>query len=442
MIGRCDVVPGNQKGSGLVLAILIIVALFVLGSSLAFLTRTDVNISKHQTQSIEALYVAEAGVEEAVERLALTYPTDITVNGSTFNAAIRDTVVPFNPNWHARIFLCRPGLAPAAGENEYHTATVQSASDWLTYSSASDPDLAVNIEHKWVDRNGDGTRQANEIVRYDASKIPPQNFTTGDVVETITVTGEKATARRQVRAEVTRYPLNVNAKAALLSDGPVDLKGNVGVCGHNHDLLTEVYSDIPSDCRDYVACTHQNNSTTCVPAGCLCGTMTTGDIIDSGHSTNLFGSPATNTDSTNTFYTLAQTLGITQAEVDEILAQADWHSANDADPLDGITYIDGDASDAEKFNNVDGSGLLYVTGDLEITGNFTWKGLIYVEGDLGIKGTAWILGAIVVKGDTYAEAVNFGAGTPTVLYSSDALDFYLKQNLKYVKIAWKETGGL
>lgn len=437
-------VLGNEKGTGLVLAILIVVALFVLGTSLAFLTRTDMNISKHQTMYVEALYVAEAGAEEVLERLALRDPTDVTVNGSTFNAAIRDTAMPVDPDWKARVFLCHPGAAPAAGAHEYHTVTVQSAADWLAYSSPNDLDRAINIEHKWVDRNGDGVRQSNELMRYDSAKIPPQNFVSGDIIEVVTVTGTKATAKRQIKVEATRYPLNVNAKAALLSDGPVDLRGNVGVCGHDHDLFTPEYSDIDADCKDYVACTHINNSASCIVSGCLTGTMTTGDYIDAGPSTNLFGSPATNTDSTNTFYSLAQTLGITQQEVDEILSQADWHSANDnsGGDLDGITYIMGDASDSEKFSNRDGSGLLYVTGKMEVSGNFTWKGLIYVEGDLEIKGEAWILGAIVVKGDVDAEAVNFGAGTPTVLYSSEALNFYLKENLKYVKIGWKETGGL
>jgi len=431
----------NEKGTGLVLAILIIVALFVLGTSLAFLTRTDVSISKHQTQYVEAFYVAEAGIEEALARMALRFPTDISANGSTFNAAIRDTVLPANPDWTGRIFLCRPGQAPAAGEDEFHTVTVQNASDWLLYSSADDPDLAINIRHKWIDRNGDGTRDLNELVRYDASRMPPQNFVSGDLIEVVTVTGRKGTAERALLVEATRYPLNVNAKAAVLSDGPVNYRGNVAICGHNHSLYTPEYSDIPDDCRDYVDCTHQDNSTSCVVAGCVCGTMTTGDYIDYIGSTEPHGSPIDNTDSTNTFYTLAQTLGITQEEVDEILAQADWHSANESSQLDGITFIDGDATETEKFNNISGSGLLYVDGKLEITGNFAWKGLVYTEGDLEIKGTAWILGAVVVKGDLDAEAVNFGAGTPTVLYSSDALDFYLKENLKYVKIGWKETSG-
>jgi len=59
----------NENGAALVFAILIVVALFVLGSGMAILTRTDIDISRNQRQNVQALYVAEAGVEEALYRL-------------------------------------------------------------------------------------------------------------------------------------------------------------------------------------------------------------------------------------------------------------------------------------------------------------------------------------------------------------------------------------
>jgi hypothetical protein len=133
---------------------------------------------------------------------------------------------------------------------------------------------------------------------------------------------------------------------------------------------------------------------------------------------------------------LAETLGLTQPEVDEILANADWHSSRDANPLDGITYFVGDATGGETFNNCVGSGLLYVTGDLDCAGNLSWKGLIYVEGDFKITGTPWVLGAIVVRGRSdYA----FTGGDPAILFSSEAIDYYIRQHLKYVEIGWKEV---
>jgi hypothetical protein len=133
--------------------------------------------------------------------------------------------------------------------------------------------------------------------------------------------------------------------------------------------------------------------------------------------------------------TLAETLGLTQAEVDEILANADYHSSQDADPLDGITYFIGDATGAETFNNVTGSGLLYVTGNLDCSGNLLWKGLVYIEGDFKITGTPWVLGAVVVRG---VSDYGFSGGDPAVLFSTEAIEYYIRQHLKYVEIGWKE----
>jgi len=426
----------NENGMGLVLAILIVVALFVLGSALAFVTRTDVNISGHQTLYVEAVYVAEAGVEEAMERLALRDPTMVTVNGGTINAAIRDSAMPPDPNWVARIFLCAPGSQPTAAVSQVHTVTVQGDAAWLEYSSASDTLEALTIQHKWRDRDGDGLRDANEVVLYDSGSLPPENFSKGAPVEVITSLGRSAAAEREIRVEATRLPLNINVRAAVLCDLGVDVRGNVTVCGHNHAIDTPIYTGLP-DCNSY---DHPHGGT-CIEAGCLTGVMTTGDPVLSNGSTDLGGYPSpTDTLSTNAFYTLAQTLGLSQEEVDEILGEADFDDVEQVEPQEGITYVDNAAGGDAVWNTGGGSGLLYVSGDFRTTGNFYWRGLIYIEGDLVMHGTVWVLGAIVVKGVThYAD---FSAGTPTVLYSSDALDYYLRQHMKFVKIGWKETSGL
>jgi hypothetical protein len=67
-----------------------------------------------------------------------------------------------------------------------------------------------------------------------------------------------------------------------------------------------------------------------------------------------------------------------------------------------------------------------------------WRGLIYVDGDFTITGTPSIIGAVLVKGvSDYA----FSGGNPCILFSSEALDYYLRQSLHYIKIGWKETSG-
>jgi hypothetical protein len=296
---------------------------------------------------------------------------------------------------------------------------------------------ALTIEHKWKDLDGDGVREAGEIVLYDATQYPPENFLTGTPVEVITVNARSATAERQVLVEAVRFPLSVNAKAALLCDKGVDVRGNVTVCGHDHAMSMPHYTMLPA-CKNWELC---SNRTTCPTTGCLVGIMTTGADVDERGSTDLAGEPAAvDTSSSNEFYTLAQMLGMSQEDLDAILAGADYHSCAEASPQDGITYIDNaGGSEAQWTGGGNGSGLLYVTGDLKTGGNFQWKGLIYVEGDYTITGTPSIIGAVVVRG---RSDYCFSGGNPGILFSSEAIYYTRSQHLHYVRVGWKETSGL
>jgi hypothetical protein len=428
----------DERGAGLVIAILTVVALFALGMALMFITRTDVNISKHQTLHVEALYVAEAGVEEALHRLALPDPTMVTVNGASMNAAIRDTVTPYDPNWRARIFLCTPGTEPVPASGEYNTSTIQDDGSWLEYSSEDDPGTALTIEHKWQDLDGDGVRENGEIVLYDGAKYPPENFDTGSPVEVITVTARSATAERVVKVEATKFPLNVNARAALFCNEGIDVRGNVTICGHDHAMLTPHYTMFPN-CQNWEYCGPPLHSR-CVAQGCVVGARTTGDEIDRRGSTDMDGEPAAeDTSSTNQWLSLSEMLGIEPDILNEILAGADYTAPGVADPQEGITYINNAGGAEAVWNNGNGTGLLYVTGDFRTAGNFTWRGLVYVEGDFRITGTPSIIGACMVKG---VSEYCFSGGDPCILYSSEALDYFLRQHLDYVKLGWKEIGGL
>ena len=102
------------------------------------------------------------------------------------------------------------------------------------------------------------------------------------------------------------------------------------------------------------------------------------------------------------------------------------------DPLDGITYIQGDAM---INSNLTGEGLIYVTGDLQGSGNFDYKGLIYVEGDVKLTGSPWILGSMIVRGTT---DFNFSAGNAAILYSSEALMRALDSSMPVIMLSWQD----
>jgi hypothetical protein len=340
----------------------------------------------------------------------------------TFDACIRDSGSPLDPNWETRVYVPGSGTPSLAGVT--YTPTVQVASGGLDYSRSS---RYLSVRHKWIDRDGDGVRDANEIVRYDAKQFPPENFDSGSPVEVVEVEGYRGDARRRLRVETTRYPFSPNVIAALSSDRGVDVRGNVSICGHDHLATTPVNTDLSSGpCSpNWDAATGHHPAIT-----------TTGDNVDTRGSSDLLGDPAaTDTSSTNPFYSLAEALGVTQDVVDEILSRADHTTSHDGSPLDGVTYVDGDATGGEKFNNVTGSGLLYVRGDLAVSGTFEWKGLIYVEGDFTITGTPWILGGVMVRGHSdYA----FSGGSPAILYSSEMMRIALERAFDYVVLSWKE----
>jgi hypothetical protein len=408
-----------ESGNVLVVTLLVLFAISVIGATLAMVSSMDLKISGNQRTTTQSLFIAEAGLNEAIHRLSLPNPTNVTVGGWTGNAAISDSE-PYDPDWKTYIYLTAPGAAPAVGGSAVSTGTLQDSNNgYLRYSQTTGTNNVLTIEHKWEDRDGDGARDVNEIVLYDPLKIPPENFASGFPVEIITVAGHSANGERVIQAEVTKRMMIARTLGALYVDKAVKLTGNCAFCGHNHDLNTPVGTK-PNGCVAF----H-------LPSGNLPGVTSTGDVVKTQGSADVIGDPQPiDDDAGNPFYTLAEVLGLSNAEVASILARAD-NTAIVA-PLDGITYIQGDAS---INSNLVGEGLLYVTGDLKAAGSFTYTGLIYVEGDVKFTGTPWVLGSMIVRG---TSDFNFSAGNAAVLYSKDAITNVLSGIMPCIVLSWRE----
>jgi Tfp pilus assembly protein PilX len=413
----------SERGAALVVSLMLLLALGFVGAALIAMSSSDVKVAGYDRRGVQAQFAAEAGVQELLHRLAARPGGTVTANGLTFDPAIRDTAATRDPNWETRVYA-PDGTTPSTTDPSLiYTPTVQDMNDGLDYLTTD-----LSVRYKWRDVNSDGIRDANEIVLYDASAVPPENLTHGFPVLVIEADGNRGTANRRIRAEATRFPFTPNVLAAISSDNGVDLTGNVKICGHDHDPNTPVGTTLESP----TPCSPTYDEAT----GHLPAVTTTGDPVDTGGSSSLLGFPAvTDTSSTNPFYTLAESFGVSQDIIDDMLARADYTSANDGNPLNGVVYVNGDATGGETFNGTTGSGLIYVDGDLDIAGGFEWTGLIYAEGDIKITGTPWILGAVIARGSTsYA----FGGGNPGILYSSEAIRLAMESAFNYVILSWKE----
>jgi hypothetical protein len=409
----------NERGNVLVIALLLVFATFIIGSMLAMMSGTDLKIAGNQELGTEAQFAAEAGLAEAVHRISVPNPTNAVVGGSTINISLADDVKPYDPAYKAYITMSSAGNPTKTG-SIFTAGTLQDLSgDPIAYSHPSGTNEVITIEHKWDDLDGDGVREVGEIVLYDPAQVPPENFTKGNPVDVITVTGRKAASRKTVQVEVTRLRLLAKTLGALYTDKAVEVKGTSDFCGWNHDINTPV-GTTPNACFAY----HLGD-------GHLSGVTTTGDTVTKKGSADIEGSPnPTNTDPANPWYTLAEVLGLTQGDVNEILANADHTSV--VKNLDGVTYLQGNhTANATTI----GHGLLYCTGDLSINGGFKYWGLIYVEGDCKITGTPWIEGTVIVKG---TSDFNFNAGNAGLLYSEDAISQYVGLLMPMVTIAWRD----
>lgn len=123
----------GQRGIALATVLVFLVVLSLVAFLAAALTRTDVQVVNNTQNEKEAFFVAEAGITEALLRLELANPTDVTVDGGTFNAAI--TPNGNDPAWQALILFS--GTGPIVTGSTLTTPTIQPAATRLAYSTAS-----------------------------------------------------------------------------------------------------------------------------------------------------------------------------------------------------------------------------------------------------------------------------------------------------------------
>ncbi len=391
----------------LVIAMLVLLVLSLL--SIVMMAGVAVNrqVAGKSLMMRKALNTADAGVGEAISHLR---------NGDASMSLA-------NPRSTAQIFLAPAGSVPVVGTDTTAIPTGQPAGAWLPYSTATKSPNVLTIAYKT-----DAARSV--IYRYDSTKNPAIQTTSGLPIYEITSTGTAGTAKRTIVTDVIAKPIYAQAKGALAAGLDVSYVGNAVVCGFNHSANTPVGTGANG----------RGNAPDCAPyevgSGDLVATWSTGNISGGGASGVTGNAPVNLPNQTGFYAGPWQMLGMTQAEFISYVGAPVTNPAS----LNGIVYIDNDAvmgnqSASAAFHGATGEGLLYVDGNLTLNAGFTYTGLIYVEGDLKLNGQAWILGAMVVRGVSTIK-MNGGA---TILYSSDAITQKLGQyGGAYTTLSWRE----
>ena len=484
---------GNEKGMVLPLGLMFLAIIAILGTTAVIITTTDLKIGTNYKLSEQAFYAAEAGVQEAIFRISLVndsaktiaqWGSQVSVNGVT-NAYIGDPSGD-DPNWQVKIYFVEDATTLTSPD----TATLLPKANWPNM------DYEVTIRHEKEsdignDLNGDG--DTNDLVFYNPSA--GKNATgAGKPITWIESIGKSGTSQHKIHVEATKEVFAVDSKAAIVVNNPPNFSGNSTVSGFNFKKETDpgfsgntrTISQIGGKIGDSgLTIDHYGDGSTPtveadgtgdvaidVPyavddsgnwmlqdSGHLPGaaiTTGTGNIISPSGSNAVFGGNDTKAwkdESIPSWLPIQDVLfdpldypdaGERLSMLNDLLAKADITNAdlelNDKlkskEPV-GIIHITGDidlANDTPTPASGYGEGLMYIEGNLKVTGNVNFKGLIFVEGDVDITGIFWNLGTILVKGTT----VNL-TGNATTLYSKEVIDD-LEDFTKTVKIiSWKDV---
>ncbi len=408
----------EERGFALIVAMLSLLVLAMFSAILLMSAAVQTRIAGQDARRARALDLAEAGVAEAITRLK---------SG--------DVPLALNPRMVTQVFNTAAGSVPVLGTDSTALATSQAAGQWLNYSASGCDPGALTIRFKT-----DASRTV--IYRYDSSRNPAVNTVSGQPIFEITSTGTVGSTQRTIVVEVVSRPPSLNAKGAITSGGQIQVGNSDYICGYNHSLST------PDWTSRYCGRSGPNPGVDPAHSTCSAYETGTGNVaaiwgagqVQPTSTPPLWGSPAALSGQSGMYSGPWDALGMTQAAFQAWLpprrttAPASW---NGSFYLDKNATLGDSNSPGWTLSNVTGEGFLYIEGQVQVTGTFFWKGLVYVNGQFQHQGTIWILGGFVGQ---YQNQTENQSGA--ILYSKDAIDFYLSQYAGvYTRLSWREASS-
>lgn len=387
----------EQRGIVLVLGMLLLLVLTLIGISALNTSTYDIRISGNERASVQAFYVAEAGINEFMGRFRA---------GATDQISDND---PSNPAWKLLLAKDQGKGAAQIGYASGDPNSIPSLQNQL--------DFGVEIKHK--------RDEANQVAEYGG--VPVYILKSHG----FTVDG----GHKVLEVELIRSP-NYDPPSALYSEKPVHIRG----------------SSIHIDGNDACGTTNKPGIATTTPM--------TPPIAKSGMP-SISGSPPEVTEASTpspTNLPLKEMLDYLKGHANLMYAYNEnqtltgysdnWGTPTRGETTDPITYTG--PMNVVYFNlqgtqtlklvgESRGAGILLIEGNLEIHGGFTWYGVILATGAVGYAGAGQknITGGIMAEGNaTIGIDID---GNTSIMYCSEVSN-KLKEIVPPLKITrWREV---
>lgn len=400
--------PGyaTESGAALVIALMFLSILGMLGTTAVILTGTDMQVGGNYKTSLKGFYAAQAGLEEARQRLCQNsaYP-------------INDAH-PTSTQWTG--FIGTDTKSQKKGYSSTNAMHVKVA------SLQTDLDYTVKITHLvdaggnilyWGDTDGNGVCEQTTVYGPDMRNIY------------VTISyGAFGSAEKTVVAAMTPLPpitvpapLYVNASTTIQGTSTHIIGLNPSGCGTGPDLPA-IASTLPSG-----TVTQNGNPE-------IKGVNGSDDIVYDSTPLDIQAMVDGLKHSPDYAYTVSSAThtGMNWGTPTPGATLQDASSCSDHN----VVYYDTVGTDIKLTGGCSGCGILLVEGDLDIHGNFSWYGPILVTGSVVFTGggNKNITGALLAGGSVDADVVG---GNANIVYCGDAMD--QGAFLSLALLNWKEA---
>ncbi len=384
---------GNEKGFVLPVGFIFLVILALLGTTAVIVTTTDIKIGTNYKSNVKALYVAEAGIEEARERLRgnTTYPIidDVHSSQAQWTTYIGSDIKVTNRGYDVN--------------NSMHIKTP---------SIQSDLDYTVTIRHQ--------TDTAGNVLYYgdiDGDGVYERNTTSGENIYIATSYGASGDSVKSVEVEMIKIP-PTTVPAALYVGAPTTIQGSsTNIIGTDSCGGADKPGIVTSQSEGSIIL---NGNPSITGEG-----DTEHSITYNVTNMNIASIISNYKDSANFAYTVSSathTASTTPGPGDN------WGTpspgATQEDPsscgCSNIVYYDTGGTDVQLSGGASGCGILLIEGDFIAHGDFSWYGIIIASGSITFAGggNKNVTGAVLAGGSADADIIG---GNSNIVYCSSAI---------------------